>query len=134
MKFTPRPLRYFGLWCAVGRFLIAASLLIALMPAPKVIGSVAFGDKIGHLAAFAALMLWYAQLYAGRDRWRCALSLVGFGALIELLQALVPYRSADGWDLLADAVGVGVGVLLAHTRLGDVLAACEASLLALRAK
>lgn len=134
MKFTPRPLRLFWLWRTAGRFLIAAALLIALLPAPKVIGSVAFGDKIGHLVAFAALMLWYAQLYAGRDRWRCALALVGFGALIELLQALVPYRSADGWDLLADAVGVGVGLLLAYSRLGDALAACEAGVLAWRAK
>ena len=46
MKFTPRPLRLFWLWRAAGRFLIAAALLIALLPAPKVIGSVAFGDKI----------------------------------------------------------------------------------------
>lgn len=134
MKFTPRPLRLFWLWRTAGRFLIAAALVIALLPAPKVIGSVAFGDKIGHLVAFAALMLWYAQLYVGRDRWHCALALVGFGILIELLQALVPYRSADGWDLLADVVGVGVGLLLAYSRLGDALAAGEAGVLAWWAK
>lgn len=121
MTFTPRPLRHIWLWRGIGRVLIALSLLIALLPAPHVIGSVAFGDKIGHALAFALLMLWYAQLYAGRERRLCAAGLVLFGALIEVLQTLVPYRSGDLWDLLADTLGVGLGYLLARTRLADVL-------------
>ncbi|TDR38210.1 VanZ family protein [Tahibacter aquaticus] len=121
MKLSPRPLRYFWLWRAIGRALILLSLAIALVPAPRVIGSVAFGDKIGHALAFALLMLWYAQLYAGPSRRLCAAGLVLFGASIEVLQTLVPYRSGDLWDLLADALGVALGLLLAHTRLADVL-------------
>lgn len=121
MKLSPRPLRHFWLWRAIGRALILLSLIIALVPAPQVIGSVAFGDKIGHALAFALLMLWYAQLYGGRSRNLCAIGLVLFGAGIEVLQTLVPYRSGDLWDLLADAAGVALGLLLARTRLADVL-------------
>lgn len=126
MKWNPRPLRYLWLWRSVGHALILLSLAAALLPAPRGIGSVVLGDKLLHAAAFAFLMLWYAQLYAGRrDRLRCAVSLIGFGCLIELLQGLLPYRSADGWDLVADVAGVAIGFVLARTRLGQLLSGLE---------
>lgn len=127
MTWNPRPLRYLWLWRSAGRVLILAALAVALLPAPQGIGSIAFGDKVAHAGAFAFLMLWYAQIYAGvRDRLCCALGLAAFGLSIELLQGLVPYRSADIWDLVADCAGVGVGVLLARTRLGNLLNRFEA--------
>lgn len=126
MKWNPRPLRHLWLWRSVGHALILLSLAAALLPAPSGVGSVAFGDKLLHAAAFAFLMLWFAQIYAGwRDRRRCALSLIGFGCLIELLQSLVPYRSADGWDLVADVGGVAIGFVLSRTRLGQLLSGLE---------
>lgn len=122
MKFDPRPLRHLRLWRSTGRALVLASFAVALLPAPRGMGSIAYGDKIAHAAAFAMIMLWYAQIYsARRDRGRCALGLLALGLGIELLQSLVPYRSADIWDLVADAAGVGLGWLLASTRLGDLL-------------
>jgi len=126
MKWNPRPLRYLWLWRAAGRALILASIAVALLPAPPGMGRIAFGDKITHAAAFAFLMLWYAQIYAGRgDRWRCASGLAALGLTIELLQSLVPYRSADVWDLVADCAGVGLGLLLAQTGLGNLLSRFE---------
>ncbi|WP_257385850.1 VanZ family protein [Tahibacter caeni] len=126
MIWHPRPLRFLGFWRGIGRGLLLASLIVALLPAPAGMGRIAFGDKIAHLAAFAFLMLWYAQIYAlPSERLRCALGLIGFGLGIELLQSLVPYRSADVWDLVADAAGVGLGLLLARTPLGGLLSRCE---------
>lgn len=122
MNFQPRPLRHLWLWRSLGRALILGALAVALLPAPPGIGSVFQGDKLAHAAAFALLMLWYAQIYATpRDRWRCAAGLTTFGLAIELLQGLLPYRSADIWDLAADCLGVGLGLVLARTRLGDLL-------------
>ena len=34
-----------------------------------------------------------------------------YGALIEGVQAFIPWRSAEGLDLLANAVGAALGVL-----------------------
>lgn len=122
MNWNPRPLPYLWLWRGIGRVLLLLALAAALLPAPSGMGRIEFGDKILHAGAFAFLMLWYAQIYAdGRDRRRLALGLIAFGAAIEVLQGLVPYRSADIWDLLADSVGVAVGALLAQTRLGSLL-------------
>jgi len=119
---NPRPLHYLGLWRALGRALVVAMLVIALVPAPAVVGAVPFGDKIGHAAGFAVLVLWYGQIYDRMgDRWRCVAGAIAFGALIELLQALVPYRSADVLDLAADALGAVIGFVLLQTSLGGVL-------------
>lgn len=126
MKWNPRPLRHLWLWRTGGRVLVLASVAVALLPAPPGMGSIAFGDKIAHAGAFALLMLWYAQIYSGcRDRARCAWGLAALGFAIELLQSLVPYRSAEGWDLIADCAGVGLGLLLAQTRLGGLLSRFE---------
>ncbi|HVH36084.1 MAG TPA: VanZ family protein [Tahibacter sp.] len=126
MIWHPRALRFLGFWRGIGRGLLLASVVVALLPAPAGMNRIANGDKIAHAAAFAFLMLWYAQIYAqSRDRLRCALGLVGLGLSIELLQSLVPYRSADVWDLVADTAGVGLGLLLARSPLGDLLSRCE---------
>jgi len=84
MNWHPRALRFLGFWRGVGRGLLLASLVVALLPAPAGMSRIANGDKFAHAAAFAFLMLWYAQIYAQpRDRLRCALGLVGFGLSIS---------------------------------------------------
>ncbi len=123
------PLRHLRLWRHIGHTLVIAMLVVSLLPAPRLIGVVPQGDKLGHALAFGALMLWYGQIYAGRrDRWRLALACVAFGLLIEILQAFVPYRSADWRDLAADALGVALSVLLLRTPLGGLLSRLDARL------
>ena len=122
MAMTARPLRHLYYWRVLGRALVVVMLVLALLPAPQVVGAVPFGDKIGHVLGFAALMLWYAQIYGGaRERLRCALGGVAFGLAIEILQALTPYRSAEFADFVADALGVGLGWLVARGPFGDGL-------------
>lgn len=70
-------------------------------------------DKSNHLGAFAVLA-FCAERGFGRQAWRrWAPALLGFGIFIELVQSQVPGRSAEVSDVLADAVGIGLGVLLA---------------------
>ncbi len=70
-------------------------------------------DKVQHFVAFAVLT-WLAtpslrvHLPCLRPRVRVVVAMTGAtcaGALLELMQARLPHRSADGWDLLADALG-----------------------------
>ncbi len=68
-------------------------------------------DKLAHAAAYALLCL----LLLAADRPRTARRVWGFvalaivyGATDELHQSVVPARSADGWDLLADAGGAAL--------------------------
>lgn len=73
-------------------------------------------DKLLHAVAFAGLaMLVELALLRLPARKRHALSSgisAGVGALLELVQSALPYRSAELLDLLADIVGAVLGTAL----------------------
>lgn len=96
-------------------------LVLALMPTSVVPAlEVAHGDKIQHVIVWLALtiIVWPAikKAYPYRSRWaRAAISfvlLVAYGGLVELLQGLVPHRSMELLDLVADAAGTALGCAL----------------------
>ncbi len=86
-------------------------------------------DKLVHLAGYAVLMFWWAQLVVAR-RWKLAAAVVLFGIAIELLQGLTPNRMPDMLDVLANSSGVLLGWLAA--RLSPNLPQYFATLPALR--
>jgi VanZ family protein len=63
-------------------------------------------DKVGHMGSF--LCLSFLTYLAFRPKWwlLCA-TMAAYGIFIELVQARLPYRSADVADFAADMVGVG---------------------------
>lgn len=83
------------------------SLYSAGQPGPEGVPGL---DKLGH-----ALMFGAPAALAVLMRLPWVLALVTAHALVsEPLQAwLVPTRAGDGWDLLADLVGIALGALLA---------------------
>ena len=93
-----------GWWC-----LLAASIVVALWPRTPPAMDLGW-DKANHLVAFAGLTV----LGCWTQPWRratVALVMIGHGGLIEVLQGFTTYRSAEWADLLADALGVGLGLL-----------------------
>jgi VanZ family protein len=100
------------IWWALGWLGIVITLVVSLMPSPFKEGG-ANTDKIIHLAGYAVLMFWWAQLIIHR-RWRLALAVVLFGILIEWLQSFTPDRQADVLDALANSCGVLLGWLVAR--------------------
>lgn len=69
-----------------------------------------FADKVYHAIAFSALLFPTAALRP-RWIWKVAAASVAYGALIEVVQPQFG-RQAEWADLLADAVGVVIGVCL----------------------
>jgi VanZ family protein len=72
-------------------------------------------DKLNHVAAFMALGFSAYLSYPDSARRRVAAlcAMVALGGLIEILQLYVPGRSSEWGDLLADAIGVGAGAIVA---------------------
>lgn len=69
-------------------------------------------DKLAHVGAYVVMALLGVPLTSTtRGLQSMVFALVGVGAVIEALQALIPYRSASGWDLVANAMGVLLGAL-----------------------
>jgi VanZ family protein len=69
--------------------------------------------KLLHVSAYAFLTVLLAWLpVSTRMRYRMAIGLVGHGALTEFLQTFVEGRTGSIRDVLFDALGVGIGLLL----------------------
>jgi VanZ family protein len=121
--FTGHP-RFVRHWRIFLVLLLIVVLWLALTPAPPKRVNLGW-DKLNHAAAFTTLAA--VAVFAMVGPWiRIAIALLGYGALIEILQSFTPTRSAEWGDLLADGVGIGVGLLMAavvvktSTRLGAI--------------
>ena len=58
-------------------------------------------------------MLWFAQLYrSGPKKRLIALGLIGFGIAIEFAQEQTGYRQFEVADMVADGIGVAMGLAL----------------------
>jgi VanZ family protein len=84
---------------------MAGVLVVSLLP-PSLGGR---GGALWHLAGYGVL----AVLLAAWQSWgRAALIAWGYGALLEALQGLTSYRTAEAADLLVNAAAVVVALVV----------------------
>ena len=115
-------------WRVIGAGLILSVIWLSLTPRPIEV-PVAQGDKLGHVLAYATLMFWFAQLDARyRARVAYALAFATLGVALEFAQRLTGYRAFDINDMVASAVGVLLGWVVAPPRGPDVLGLLERAL------
>lgn len=102
------------LWRALLAVLFIAITWLALVPDPPQGVSTGW-DKTNHLLAFAALAFTgvWAQWRQPRQWLVLVLVLLGYGCGIEVAQGFLPPRSADASDVLADGLGIALGLLAA---------------------
>ena len=119
-------LKYRRAWLVAGMLLVGLVVYLSLIPHPPEPLSFPQSDKLEHGFAYASLSLWFCQLYLrGRQRIAVVVALVTLGVVIEILQGLSGYRYFEYADMLANSVGVLLGVLLARTPLGRVFVLIE---------
>ncbi len=118
-------LRYARFWRAASMVLLLLVLAATLMPAiwfwtdrVRLAAWIAGFDKWSHFIGFLVLSVWFGGLYRKRSYWRVAMGLLAFGILIEICQRAVGYRSAEWMDVVADALGIVVGLTIAYLGLG----------------
>lgn len=102
------------LWRALLLALLATITWLALSPAPPKVHT--GWDKANHALAFAALAfsaVW--ALWPRPRQWLLWLApaLLAYGGFIEIAQSFTPQRQADWADLLADSIGIALGLLAA---------------------
>lgn len=95
-------------WLAIGWTLLI--FIACILPSHDLPDLSSGRDKWTHLAAFGPIgFLW---CWVGYKRVWVLLAGAGFGLLIEIYQgALTSSRSFDWFDLLADTVGVAMGIV-----------------------
>lgn len=100
-------------WCLA---IFTVSSVPHLQPPAPFVGR----DKLAHIVEYSILgylagrSSWDRAADRRRRRLLAALAFgVGFGFFDEMHQGSVPGRSMSGWDLVADAIGVGWGLAAA---------------------
>jgi VanZ family protein len=93
-------------------------LWLSLTSSPPQIEGALGWDKFLHASAYGLLSLLLAQAFIsfqlpGKAMWWAGLSAVAYGGLLEILQMLAQTgRTAEWWDLFADAVGAFLGCVI----------------------
>ena len=103
---------------------------LALVPEPPDNPVFRLGDVILHAAAFAYLTFAFVLMMPTTiDRTigldcklaiRATLVMFGYGVFLELVQSLIPERTAELKDLGVDLLGIGGGLLLAVLLAGSI--------------
>ncbi|MGM0952868.1 MAG: VanZ family protein [Pseudomonadota bacterium] len=69
-------------------------------------------DKISHLIAFVELTVLARLSWPHVRAIWCLPALLGFGLALEAMQANLPYRVFSLTDVLANAAGIAIGLLI----------------------
>ena len=98
----------------IGWILVLTVITLSLININGAIPDVKNGDKIGHFLAYFALMSCFSWLYQRPlVRNLYAIGFIIMGGLMEVLQSLSPYRTADINDFHVNTIGVIVGFIFA---------------------
>src|SRR5262245_49349827 len=99
-----------------GWLLVLAVIVGSVGPSMRAIGH---GDKLVHVTAYLTLSIWFGGIYRPARYPVVAACLLTLGGGIELVQGLLPWRSMELADMVANTAGVGVGMVLSWLALGS---------------
>ena len=124
------PLHHARLWWVIGGLMLLMIAALSLLPIRGPDLGLPQGDKWQHALAYLVLTLYFGQIVAAgwRSRFVLVLGLFGYGIAIELAQSFTPARQAELADLVANALGIALGLVLLASPLGQTLAAIDARL------
>lgn len=112
---TPTPESRLMRWRILLAMALLAILVLSLMPPSSGLPTTGW-DKSNHMLGFGTLGFLGIRSWPKRAVMVLA-ALLAYGGLIEILQSLTPYRSAEWADLLADGVGLLLGLGMARMSL-----------------
>ena len=93
--------------------LLITIVVLSLLPASELPGGIFnFWDKAQHAMAYAVLAVLAVRAYPGQPRLRTSTGLLLLGAVLELAQAASGLRYGEWSDLLANGLGIALGMAL----------------------
>ena len=116
-------LKYEKFWQAIGWLMVAIVVWLSVTPSPPQMPSFFGWDKAQHVTAYAGLMYWFGVSHIYRWRWPIFMATLGIG--LEIVQGVSGLRSYDPYDMLANFIGVVIGLFIMDTRIGRWLAVVD---------
>ena len=120
-------LHFRWLWLLIGYSLIVLVVYLSLVSDPVPIDTgLPYQDKLLHTLAYFSLVFWFMQIYHVRQHvffW--VVFFLCLGLLMEYLQGFESGRYAEAGDMVANALGVVIALVLSKTRLRHTLVRLE---------
>lgn len=106
-------LRYRSWWIVGGLAMALAIVVASLLPSSS-LPSMQLWDKFEHAIAYFALAAWFGGVVRPDRYLRLALVLLALGIAVEIAQqAMGLGRTAEPRDVLANGVGIALGLIVA---------------------
>ena len=119
-------LKLHNIWFGCAYLLLLLVAIASLVPIPAESGG---NDKLMHLLTYALLSSWFSLIVAqANSLFRVCIGLILFGILIEVLQGMTGYRTAEFADAIANSLGVLIGLAFHFTPLHRLLRGVDAGL------
>jgi len=90
---------------------LVSSYILAIIPQEIAPSFQSLSDKSLHFIAFAVLTLLLNLSYR-IPWWKSVVYLLFYAIFIEVSQIFTPNRCAEGLDIVADAIGISLGLAL----------------------
>ena len=90
---------------------LISSYILAIIPQEIAPSFQSLSDKSLHFIAFAVLTLLLNLSYR-MVWWKSVVYLLFYAVFIEFTQTFTPNRCAEGLDIVADAIGIVLGLVL----------------------
>ncbi len=118
-------LRHRPYWIACGCTFVFLVIFLSLTPEAPDLGSM--NDlKANHLLAYGWTMFWFAQLFRRIPaRLAIGVALCALGVALEYVQQWTGYRTFRYSDMVTDALGVTLGLVLSLGPMGGLLQVAE---------
>ncbi len=102
---TPR------LWSLLGLVWLLVVALLSLLPMPD--SGTGVNDKLSHLLTYFFLTSWFSVLINRQAQllW-LVICMLAYGGLIEAMQSLTSYRTAEWADVAANFAGIALAMPL----------------------
>ncbi|MGL1861616.1 MAG: VanZ family protein [Pseudodesulfovibrio sp.] len=106
----PKKISILALWGGS----ILAIIYLSLQPGADVPTPFIHSDKVGHFIAYGWLGFLPAVAFSSRQSiWVSAAAMILLGVVLEFCQSYVPQRMASPGDMVANTLGVFIGIYLA---------------------
>ncbi|MEM6640317.1 MAG: VanZ family protein [Pseudomonadota bacterium] len=111
-----RSLTHRGFWLTIGVALVVTVILLTLWPRQDGPVPEVLADKTGHVIAYFVLVVWFAGLFPRSHHLMFGAGFFAMGVGLEWLQGFMDARVSDVLDMVANAGGAVMGLVVA--RLG----------------
>ena len=112
-------LRFNKIWKTVNFFILFLVTVIMLAPltwfaSAGISKSFFLNDKFLHMCIFFIITIWLSGQYTFDSFKKIGFLLFLFGAFMETIQFVLPYRNAELLDLLANLLGIFIAIVVAN--------------------